>query len=154
MRRSVQIPKAVLLAAAFALLSACAAAGGYQGTASQIPARARAELLSRARKWGAVNGDRKPFDIEVVRTTHGRAGRLRGERVEPPPPSVQVYLVAMRGHFVCYECHGLGPEPRGTVSMLEFEVAAIDRRREGSLGGSLAGRYPKLSTVGKPVRLG
>jgi len=118
-----------------------------------IPPRVRAELLKIARRTAATNGERHPYDIEAVRTTHGLAERMveEGNESEPPSKSAPVYVVAIRGHFRCDLCSRPpgARAPSGTVITLEL-LAPVPKR--GSAFG-LSSRYPNLKALGIPVHL-
>jgi hypothetical protein len=109
----------------------------------------RAKLLAEALTTAKRNGDEHPTDIEAVRTTHARAQRLLNEDVSPPSPDTPVYLLAMRGRFVCDSCsvpRG-AKAPSGTVIVLELPVSG------GGFGFSIGHRYPELERAGVPMRL-
>lgn len=124
-------------------------------TAESIPPSVRAELLKYARYQASASGDSEPYDVEAVRTTHGRALALRGvvEHSVPEEASdTPVYVLAMRGEF-----HYNGPAPpeaaipAETVIMLETLATnpiSFTGRSEG-----WSNSYPKLRKLGTPVRL-
>jgi hypothetical protein len=121
-----------------------------------IPGHVRAELLKIAEHAAAASGDRHPYDIEAVRTTHGLAQPLLegGDRSEPPSKSAPVYVIAMRGHFRCGRCtHPSGVRtPSGTI--ITLELLAPLRAFGGSAFGLGTMPYPNLRALGIPVRLG
>jgi len=141
---------------AFGLL---ALALGQAAAAAQSPitAAARAALLKQARYVAAQNGDRHPYDIQAVLTSHLRAIRLKPGTTEPNCESMAScagapwYVLAMRGHFRCDACPGPpGHEaPAGNVIILEIEAK---EPLPGAVGFAI-GFYPNLRAAGVPVRL-
>jgi hypothetical protein len=123
---------------------------GGAGSAG-IPPRIRRMLLTDARRTAALQGDPAPFDIEAVRSTHAKAERLEHGRFEPPGPGAAVYVVAMRGRFLCSTCtYPSGAKaPRGSVITLETLAATMR-----GIGFLLGRRYPALRTIGTPIRIG
>jgi hypothetical protein len=119
-----------------------------------IPASVRAALLARAQGLARRDGERDPYDIQVVKTTAAEASRIAGEgdRVIYSGPGPAVYLIAMRGRFTCDACsapHG-AKLPRGSVITLELPVTAGENFGSGFGVGD---RYPDLAAAGTPIRL-
>ncbi len=126
---------------------------------SGISPSVRKALLDQAELVAASNGDDHPYDIEAVRTTRIGAIRLtpgtRAPTCESSPACADAtwYVVAMRGRFTCGVCsHPPGAEVGpGEVIMLQIEARTPLPRYSGF---SLGDTYPKLRSVGVPVRLG
>ena len=138
--------------ALLALLLVCLAPAAAQA-AGTIPAPVRAELLGEAQLQASREGDSHPYDIRALRTTLKLAERATGgvttlER----GPGPAVYLIAMRGRFVCDECsppHGIRA-PRGSIMTLVLPV-----NKGEAVGGEFGFRshYPSLASAGTPVTL-
>jgi hypothetical protein len=120
-------------------------------TPAGIPPRARATLLKDAREVARQEGDPHPHDIEAVRTTAGTAMQLEcGGGCEGPESKEPVYMIAMRGHFLCNTCsHPRGGSiSPGTVITLSYIAETMTRT-----GFGLSDNYPNLRAAGTPVRL-
>jgi hypothetical protein len=119
-----------------------------------IAASVRASLLALAQGDARLNNDSSPYDIQVVETTAKEASRIDGEgdgviyHGAGPP----VYLIAMRGRFICNTCSPPAGArlPRGSVITLELPVRAGE---DLGSGFSLGDRYPNLAVAGAPVPL-
>jgi len=146
------VPLLAVVALIGASGSASASASRIKPHSPGIPANARAALLAAAIASATRQGDRRPHDIEAVRTSHRKAERILCGECESKllPQSAPVYVIAMRGHFNCDICapppgHTIGP---ASVITLEFAVANMQ-----SLESSYGGSYPNLKAVGTPVLL-
>jgi len=143
----------VLALVSVALLVAGAMAGMADERASTIPAGVEARLIASALSRAREAGDVHPYDIWMARISSTEASRLEGLAAhEAGSPGREVYLVAMRGRFVCGGCTtplGVGV-PRGTVITLQFPVAA-DGAFISTFG--LGRRYPRLASVRGAIHL-
>jgi hypothetical protein len=161
-------PLAIVLAAGavvFGVLVAGAQAGNTHPAG--IPGSVKRVLLERAKSLAAENGDSHPYDIQAVRTTEAKAGRLRMGSSGQVSANEPVYIVALRGHFRCGvpdSTTGVAipcmvapgpaarhPQPSRTYSVGVLQIAAATM--EG-LGRGTDNIYPDLKRVGVPVRLG
>jgi hypothetical protein len=139
---------------AFSLLALSANAAATTPNAPDIPPTVRTALLEYAMNNAALHGDTHPYDIQAVRTTHKKAGSLKGGTGSNPPADTPVYVVAMRGHFICHcapprsDHH---PVPPGSV--ITFEIIANTPELETAIRWSIGDRYPRLQAVGTPVHL-
>ena len=129
------------------------APGSATAIQSQIPASVRASLRAVAQRAARENGDSHPRDIQVVETTANEAARIDRE----PPysssgPGALVYLVALRGHFVCESCS----PPKGIRlphgSVITLTLAVNNTEGFGTAFG-IKTRYPNLRAAGTPVKL-
>jgi hypothetical protein len=126
------------------------------GAPQSIAPSVRAKLLADAIATGQRNGDSHPYDIEAVSTTQVKALRAGSGETEPTCESSPacadspVYIVAMRGRFICGMCKiPLGASvPRGTVITLIFNALTMF-----SSTFSLNNTYPRLNAAGTPIRL-
>lgn len=125
-----------------------------------IPRVVRAQLLADARSAAAKHGERKPHEIEAVRSTERRARRLE-EQARPGRQRVlgghrEVYLVAMKGRFT-FICEGpASPRRRRAARCQRPHVLMLIVARHGGRVLAPAGwgdRYPDLRAAGVPVRL-
>ena len=132
--------------------TASALHGGHRD--SRIPETARASLLALAQSSARRNGESAPRDIQVVQTTAREASRIAGEGNEflGPGAGLPVYLIAMRGRFICGTCsHPRGARaPHGSVMTLQLPAKAGEHL---GTGFGLGNRYPNLAAAGTPVRL-
>jgi hypothetical protein len=144
----------MIVALAASSLAPSASAGAAAPNAPDIPLAVRTALLEYAMRDAAIHGDAHPDDIEAVRTTHKKAGSLKGGTGSNPPGDTPVYVVAMRGHFICHcaaprsDHH---PVPPGSV--ITFEIPAASTPELEVIRWGLGNRYPRLQTVGTPVHL-
>jgi hypothetical protein len=149
----------VLLAIA---LSTGSVAAGYSSASPHSPgisATARAALLRAATALATMHGDRHPYDIEAVRTTHRKAERMLCGNCElyVVPPGAPVYVVAMRGHFNCSRCSGPPHIHRrfdkrfAPATVITLQFLDPEDLRNFVFGYNVP--YPHLKAAGTPVRL-
>jgi hypothetical protein len=146
------------LVAAMAIVAGFAPAG-YSSAASAthpapgISAKMRAALLEAATVIATENGDSHPRDVEAVRTTHRRAEHLLcGDcELKVVPPGATVYVVAMRGHFRCNSCSHPRSATIGPANVIALQF--MDPHDLRNVQFNYGGPYPKLRSVGPPVRL-
>ena len=110
-----------------------------------------ATLGALALRGAARNGDAHPSKVATVETTHRRALAV----MEPGMPVASVdrtpvYLITMDGRFTAYDAPGLmgSALPKG-----RHLTIIVDARTGQDLDGGLEPYRPRLSTVGRPVRL-
>lgn len=145
------LPVVVVLIGLVAAGSSSASPGKHRSPG--IPASARAALRSAAIGIAIRHGDSHPYDIEALRTTHRKAERLLCGDCEflLVPASAPVYVVAMRGHFNCNACSH--PRGRGFTPARVITLQFLDPRDLRNVAFGYGGPYPRLKTVGTPVRL-
>jgi hypothetical protein len=146
MRTAVTVRSAALVA--IALIAGGCGRSTLNGTGRPVPASAVPRLMAIADRTARINGDPHPVWVTVVLTTHAKAltSATPGDIV-PGADGVPVYLVTMRGHFVCNACsHPPGAKaPRGTYLSLVLIVKTFE--------GTDFGLSPKPPPV-SPASLG
>jgi hypothetical protein len=97
----------VLLAALAAMLLTVAGCGDPSAAGRPVPSSALHQLTAIAKHAAALSGDKHPVWATVVLTTHAKAltSATPGDYV-PGNTGVAVYLLTIRGHFVCDYCTG------------------------------------------------
>lgn len=118
-------------------------------TGSGIAAKVQSVLLKEALAEAAEDGKGRPYDIRAVRATREVEGY----------PSVEVYLVAMRGsfHSPCGSGPDIGEQGQGPVGpvvcnpqpVLTIEVLASDTQM--SAWGTDS-EYPRFSELNRPLK--
>lgn len=128
-------------------------AGGVTPSEPIVAARlTSAKLLRIAETAAAHNGDRRPYDIEAVRTTRGAAYRIIWPGASGRPDPTPVYAITMRGTFTGYAASipAGGHLPTGTVLSI---VIAATGSHEG-LDANLTTRpEPNLARLGLIIHL-
>jgi hypothetical protein len=138
-------------------LTAGACGGSHQSQSSRVTslpgltATKLARLEAMVRDAAKAEGDAHPSSATVFASRRHEANIAAGAG-SGVPGSGPVYLVIVRGHFVCNDCTGpanVAP-PRGTVITM-----VLDRRTLQGLDGGIGG-HVDTSEVGPglPLRLG
>ena len=103
-----------------------ASCGGATATTGQpVPTPAVPRLTAIAERAARLNGDPHPVSITAVLTTHAKAltSATPGDSI-PGADGIPVYLVTIRGHFVCNTCTGPpgSKAPTGTYISLVVDA--------------------------------
>lgn len=151
-----KVGKVCLLPLAVGMLSVSA------GTAApymprRVPPAARATLLRDAKRVAKAESEPHPSDIRATLTTRGATLRLQRGATAPACEQsrqcmdTQIYVVAMRGRFICNTCSPPRGRhaPTGRVLTLEIEESTMF-----VFGFDLSNKYPQLQSLGAVVRLG
>jgi hypothetical protein len=121
--RTAVIGPSVAVAAALLTLAGCGGAAVAAGL--PVPTSALPRLTAIAERAARGNGDAHPVWVTAVLTTHAKAltSATPGDRI-PDAKGVRVYLVTIRGHFVCDTCTGPAGSkaPTGTYISLVVEA--------------------------------
>ena len=117
---------AALIAAA---LTVAGCGGATAATGRPVPRSVVPHLTAIAERAARLNGDRHPAWATAVLTTHARALRSAtpGDYV-PNRHGVPVYLVTIRGQFVCNTCTGPSgaKAPRGAYISLVIDAQTFN----------------------------
>lgn len=112
-------------AVAAAVLTVAGCAGATVAAGRPVPTSAMPRLTAIAERAARVNGDAHPLWVTAVLTTHAKAltSATPGDRI-PGADGVRVYLVTIRGHFVCNTCTGPpgSKAPTGTYISLVIDA--------------------------------
>jgi hypothetical protein len=144
--RAEVLARSVALAAAVLTVAACG--GATAATGRPVPASAVPRLTAIAERAARVNGDPHPVWATAVLTTHAKAltSATPGDSI-PGADGVPVYLVTIRGHFVCNTCTGPPGSKAPTGTYMSLVVGAK------SFTGMDFGLGPKAPPVA-PASLG
>ena len=138
--------RSVVVAAAVLTVAGCG--GATVATGRPVPTSAVPRLTAIAERAARVNGDAHPVWVTAVLTTHAKAltSATPGDLI-PGADGVPVYLVTIRGHFVCNTCTGPpgSKAPTGTYISL-----VIDARTFTGLDFGLSPKPPPVA----PTSLG
>jgi hypothetical protein len=144
MKRALAVGTAL---ASIALLGGCGS--GSEASLPGLTAAKLARIKAIARNAATIEEETNPTSVMVF------AGRQRQRTIPPerPSPIQPIYIVVMRGHFVCDTCI-TGPAmgtPHSKVMTL-----ALDRKTLQDRGAGITTRDVDVSKVGPglPVRLG
>jgi hypothetical protein len=139
-----------------ALVSAVLLAGGCGNSrhATSLPGLTATKLLrlkAIVRAAAKADGDAHPSSVMVFASRRHEANIAAGAGTGVPGAQ-PVYLVVVRGHFVCNACSGPAGHaaPRGTVITM-----VLDRKTLQGLDGGIGGNVDTSKIgPGLPVRLG
>jgi hypothetical protein len=113
------------MAVAAAVLTVAACGGAAAATGRPVPTSAVPRLTAIAERAARVNGDAHPVWVTAVLTTHAKALTLAtpGDFI-PGADGVPVYLMTIRGRFVCNTCTGPAGSkaPAGTYMSLVVDA--------------------------------
>jgi hypothetical protein len=115
------------LITAVVVVAGCGAAAASAGR--PVPKSAVSRLIKIAKRTARLNGDRHPLWATAVLTTHEKAllSATPGDTVSDRR-HVQVYLVTIRGRFVCNVCTGPSGSkaPRGRYISLVVDAKTFN----------------------------
>ncbi len=109
-------------ALAAAVLTVAGCGGATAATGRPVPSSAVPRLTAIAEPAARLNGDRHPVWVTAVLTTHAQAltSATPGDLI-PGADGVPVYLVTIRGQFVCNSCTG----PPGAKAPLGTYISLV-----------------------------
>jgi hypothetical protein len=120
------------LIAAVMIVAGCGAATASAGR--PVPKSAVSRLVKIAKRAARVNGDRHPLWATAVLTTHEKAllSATPGDTVSNRRHAL-VYLVTIRGHFVCNLCSvpSGGKAPRGRYISIVLDAKSFRGMDDG-----------------------
>jgi hypothetical protein len=113
------------VAVAVAVLTVAGCGGATAATGRAVPTSVVPRLTAIAERAARVNGDPHPVWVTAVLTTHTKAltSATPGEFI-PGADGVPVYLVTIRGHFVCDTCTGPAGSKAPTGTFISLVVDA------------------------------
>lgn len=135
------------LAAAAAVLIVAGCGTAPAATGRPVPASVVRRLTAIAERAARLNGDPHPLWATAVLTTHGKALTSATPGDYTGDPRVPVYLVTIRGQFVCDTCTG----PSGSKAPTgRYMSLVLDARTFFGSDFGLSNRPPPVS----PASLG
>ena len=127
-------------------------AGGaitFFASSKSAPSRFSAsEVLSIARRDGALEGDGHPTHIAEVRSTHERAVRVisEGRTTGVGEPGLAVDVITMHGHFTAYTA---SPPPGDPIPQGSWLTLILNARTGARRVTRLADKRPPLARLGR-----